>query len=71
MQDVVHHTARVPDLEAARLDAAHRGGSDDGDLLGVSQLDQLAGQILRDPFRNDGDRLDLGIFHALHGAVVG
>ncbi len=71
VQDVVHHAARVADLEAARLDAAHRGGPDDGDLLGVRQLDQLPRQVLRDALRNDRDGFDLGILHALHRAVVG
>ena len=72
MQDVVHHAARVPDLEAARarLDPTHNGRADDGHLLAVGHLDQLPGVVLRDALRDDGDGSDLGELETLQSGVV-
>ena len=57
VQDVVHHAARVPDLEAARarLDPTHNGRADDGHLLAVGHLDQLPGVVLRNTLGDDSD----------------
>ena len=65
VKDVVHHAARVPDLEAARLDPApHNGRADDGHLLAVGHLDQLPGVVLRNNLGDDGDDSDPGCGHS-------
>ena len=56
VEDVVHHAARVADLEAARLDAADRGRPDDVDLLLLGDVDEVPRHVLGDPLRDDGDR---------------
>ena len=56
MEYVVHHAARVADLEAARLDAADRGRTDDVHLLLLGDVDELPRHVLRDPLGDDGDR---------------
>lgn len=71
MQDVVHHAARVADLEAAGLDSADRGRPDYRHVSLVRLQDELARHVLRDALGYDGDRLDLGKLERLDGAVVG
>ena len=56
VENVVHHAARVADLEAARLDASDRGRPDDVDLLLLGDVDDLPRHVLRDPLGDDGDR---------------
>ena len=59
--DVVHHATRVANPETTRLDPAHRGRTNDGDVLGVGRLDQVPGHVFRNPLGNDGDGLDLRV----------
>ncbi|KAI6751769.1 hypothetical protein HG531_006465 [Fusarium graminearum] len=63
--DVVHHTTSVTDLEAAGLDTTDGGGANDGNTLLLGNT-----YSLRDTLSNDGNGLDLGVLHELHGRAV-
>lgn len=84
--NVVHHPTGVANLISARLNTTHGGRTDDGDtlLLGGDHdftcslwrlaLDWLIGSGRTHPLGNtlgdNGNGLDLGAFHQLHGRGV-
>lgn len=68
--NVVHHATSVTNLEAAGLDATDGSGTNDGHTLLLGDVGNLASAALGDTLGNDGNGLDLGVLHELHGGAV-
>jgi len=68
--NVVHHTASVANLERTRLDATHGGRADDRDALLLGHVQNLTGAPFWDTLGDNGNGLDLGVLHQLHGGAV-
>ena len=68
--NIVHHATRVADLVRTGLDATDRRRPDDGDALLLRDVKDLACTPLRHALGDDGDGLDLGVLHQLHGGLV-
>ena len=68
--DVVHHATSVTDLVSTGLDTADSGRANDGDTLLLGNVEDLTCAPLRNTLSDDGNRLDLGELHELHGGLV-
>ena len=68
--DVVHHATSVTDLVSTRLDTTDSGRANDGDTLLLGNVEDLTCAPLGDTLSDDGNRLDLGELHELHGGLV-
>lgn len=68
--DVVHHATSVTDLVRTGLDTTNSGRTNDGDALLLGDVEDLTRTPLRNTLSNDGNGLDLGELHELHGGLV-
>jgi hypothetical protein len=68
--DVIHHTSRVTNSEAARLNTTDSGGTNDEDTSLLGFPEDLAGVTFRDTLGNKSDGFNLRIFETFEGARI-
>ena len=68
--DVVHHTTRVTNPEATRLDTTNGSRTDDEDTLLFGRPENLTSVALRNTLSDKSDSLDLGVLKAFEGTRI-